>query len=94
MKKFLLVVFSLFAAGIINAQTRDEQAVEVHFGAYDKSGGGGVNYIWGTRYVTKMQSSRKNATIFPTRLLLKYVRLPVGHQYVMPTYGLQVLSGA
>ena len=50
MKKFLLVVFSLFAAGIINAQTRDEQAVEVHFGAYDKSGGGGVNYIWGTRY--------------------------------------------
>ena len=45
-------------------------------------------------YVTKMQSSRKNATIFPTRLLLKYVRLPVGHQYATLTYGLRVLSGA
>ena len=50
MKKFLLVVFSLLAAGIINAQTKDEQAIEVHFGAYEKSSGGGVTYIWGTRY--------------------------------------------
>ena len=45
-------------------------------------------------YVTKMQSSRKNATIFPTRLLLKYVRLPAGHLYATLAYGLRGLSGA
>ena len=50
MKKLLLTALLLVISNAVFAQVKDEQAVEIHFGAYDKSGGGGLSYIWGSRY--------------------------------------------
>lgn len=51
MKKLILLSVVLFAA-ILNsyAQKGFENSVSINFGAYDKSGGGGVEYIGGYRF--------------------------------------------
>lgn len=51
MKKLVLVLLSLILFCISSfAQRGYENAIQVHFGAYDKAAGGGVEYIGGYRF--------------------------------------------
>ena len=51
MKKFILISLFLFAVAFNSyAQKGFENSISIHFGAYDKSGGGGVEYIGGYRF--------------------------------------------
>ena len=49
-KSILLILLVLLFSPKIFAQKGYENAVQIHFGAYDKAGGGGVEYIGGYRF--------------------------------------------